>query len=105
MKIKYLTACYGLLVTLSALSLGAGATAISPGDLVVSELLANPAAVADSNGEWLELYNASQSAIDINGLVLRDYGSNSHTVNAAMPLVLLPGDASVLRDLVAARPG
>lgn len=91
MKIKYLTACYGLLVTLCALSMGASAATISPGDLVVSELLANPAAVSDTRGEWLELYNTSDDAIDLNGLVLKDRGSNRHTIDHAAPLVILPG--------------
>lgn len=96
MKIKYLTACYGLLVTLCALSMGAGASTISAGDLVVSELLANPAAVSDSRGEWLELYNTSDQAIDLNGLVLQDQGSNRHTIAQAGPLVILPGEYLVL---------
>jgi beta-lactamase superfamily II metal-dependent hydrolase len=43
-----------------------------PGDVVVSEFLANPAAVADSVGEWLELRNTTPAAIDLVGFKVRD---------------------------------
>ena len=40
-----------------------------PGDLVISEIMANPPG-ADSQQEWFELYNASSSDINLEGLVL-----------------------------------
>ncbi|MEE8058734.1 MAG: lamin tail domain-containing protein [Pseudomonadales bacterium] len=55
--------------------------AIVPGDLLLTEVMANPAAVSDTNGEWFEVLNTTNSSIDIDGLVLRDNGSNQHTVN------------------------
>ncbi len=73
-----------------------GAAQLNPGDLVVSELLANPAAVSDTVGEWLELYNATATSLDINGLVLRDNGSNSHTIAAPTALLIDPGAYLVL---------
>jgi hypothetical protein len=54
--------------------------------------MANPAAVSDANGEWFEIYNNSENPIDINGLVLKDTGSNQHTVFTSVPLVILAGD-------------
>ena len=31
----------------------------APGDVVINEILQNPAAVADTAGEWFEVYNAT----------------------------------------------
>lgn len=73
-----------------------GAAQLNPGDLVVSEILANPAAVSDTAGEWLELYNRTSRTLDINGLVLRDNGSNSHTITAPTELLINPGAYLVL---------
>ncbi|HFE44705.1 MAG TPA: hypothetical protein ENJ18_04310 [Nannocystis exedens] len=41
-----------------------------PGELVITELMANPAKVNDSAGEWFELIASSQSSFDLNGLKL-----------------------------------
>lgn len=53
---------------------GGGAAAFEAGDLVISELMINPDAVADESGEWIELYNNSGRALDLDGLVLSDEG-------------------------------
>src|SRR5690606_20286248 len=50
------------------------------GDLVVSEYLPNPAAVSDSQGEWLELFNTTATARNLQGLVIKDLGSDSFTL-------------------------
>ena len=38
-------------------------TFIDYGDLLVTEIMLDPVAVSDSNGEWFELYNTSSSPI------------------------------------------
>jgi hypothetical protein len=38
----------------------------NPGDLVITEFMADPSAVSDANGEWFEIYAAS--SFDLNGL-------------------------------------
>lgn len=91
-----LCARLGLTLSLPLLCQSAVAANIGAGDLIVSEVLANPAAVSDTQGEWLEIYNASQSNLDINGLVLRDNGSNQHTISAATPLLIGAGEYFVL---------
>jgi hypothetical protein len=83
-------------VTLACAGGMVAAATIQPGDLVVSEVLANPAAVADSTGEWLEIYNTTAAPLDINNLLLRDNGSNSHTISTSSPLWIDPGDYLVL---------
>lgn len=69
---------------------GSAHAAIMPGDLLVSEVLSNPGAVSDTAGEWFELYNASANAIDLNGIKIRDEGSNTFTV--AGSLIINSGD-------------
>lgn len=70
--------------------------ALLPGDLVITEIMQNPLAVADTAGEWIEIYNATTAAVDLNGLVLKDDGTDSHTLTAAMPLLVAPGEYFVL---------
>ncbi len=50
------------------------------GELIISEIMANPEALGDSEGEYIEIYNASSDAININGLIVRD-GSSDFTVS------------------------
>ena len=65
--------------------------AIQPGDLLITEVLANPDAVSDTAGEWFEIYNTSANNLDLAGLVIRDEGSNSHTVSATHPITIASG--------------
>lgn len=58
--------------------------------------MANPNAVSDSNGEWFEIFNASMTTVNLNGLIIGDNGSNSHTINASGSLLVAPGDYFVL---------
>lgn len=63
---------------------GTAHAAIMPGDLLISEVLANPGAVSDTAGEWFELYNASANTIDLNGVKIRDEGSNQFTISGSL---------------------
>jgi len=59
------------------------AMALNPGDLVVNEIMQNPAAVADSDGEWFEVYNATELTVNLNGLVFtEDAFGNIFTVGS-----------------------
>ena len=53
---------------------------INVGDLVITEVMQNPAAVADAVGEYFEIHNTTGAAIDIRGLVLRDQASDKFTI-------------------------
>lgn len=72
------------------------AAPLDPGQLLVSEVLVNPGATSDTAGEWFELYNNSTETIDLNGLIISDDGSNSHTLSSVNPLLLDPGAYFVL---------
>ena len=64
---------------------------IQPGMVVISEINQNPGCVADAAGEWIELYNAADFAIDVNGWALSDLEEDFHKMQAGGPLVVQPG--------------
>lgn len=70
------------------LSANSSLASLIAGDLIISEVMANPNSVTDSNGEWFEIYNSSFETIDLNGLTLSDNGSNQHQVTSTSPLYL-----------------
>ncbi|MCP4806655.1 MAG: lamin tail domain-containing protein [Proteobacteria bacterium] len=79
-----------------------GDTVATPqaGDVIVTEFLANPAAVADPVGEWVELKNITDHDVDLSGSTLADGGRNLFTfpdgvvVAAGSYLVLARSDDS-----------
>lgn len=62
-----------------------------PGELVVSEFLANPARVDDSVGEYVEVRNTTNRTLDLIGLTLRDEGIDSIHIEKSIPVE--PGGA------------
>jgi len=52
-----------------------------PGTLIISEIMPDPDAVDDNNGEWFELFNPSSAAVDINGWSIIS-GVKSHQIKA-----------------------
>lgn len=73
-----------------------GAAAPSSSDLVITEIMQDPAAVPDTAGEWFEVFNPGTVAVDINGWTIRAEGSDSHVISNGGPLLVLPGAAIVL---------
>ena len=73
-----------------------GSSGLSAGDLVVNEIMFNPAAVSDTDGEYVEIWNTTGAAIDIDGFVLSDQDFDSHTINNGGPLVVPAGGFVVL---------
>lgn len=57
---------------------------LAPNDLMISEYLANPVGVADADGEYFEIFNATTGPVDLTGLIVRDDGSNSFTIASLM---------------------
>ncbi len=58
--------------------------AAGPPRLVITEVMANPAAQSDATGEYFELLNAGPTAVDLSGLVISDFGSDSFTVDGSL---------------------
>jgi hypothetical protein len=71
-------------IALGTMQSRADAAPLDAGDLVISEVMANPAMVTDGNGEWFELYNTTGSTIDLDGLILSDDGTDSHTISGTL---------------------
>ncbi len=67
-----------------------------PTGLVINEIMQNPAAVSDTYGEWIEVTNIGSGVINLNGLIIHEDGSESHTINVSGGLYLLPQEFMVL---------
>lgn len=70
--------------------------AASVSDLLISEIMANPAAVTDANGEWFELFNPTSDSINLSGISLSDAGSNSHLISNSNDLWVNSGSYFVM---------
>lgn len=68
---------------------GSGHRPARLGDVVISELMVDPAAVADTQGEWIELHNPTGDMFDLQGCVIDDGGSALRAI--ADPFALAPG--------------
>jgi hypothetical protein len=64
------------------------------GKVVITEIMADPDAVADGKGEWFELHNPGTSAVSLLNWTIKDQGTDSHkiTTNVTIP----PGGYVVL---------
>jgi len=59
---------------------------LAAGTIVINEIMRDPAAVDDIAGEWIELFNPTGSAVDINRWTIRDDDGDFHTINHGGPL-------------------
>ena len=53
------------------------------GSVIITEVMYNPygkGLVKDDQGEWIELYNPGNEAVDLGGVVVRDLGKDSFTL-------------------------
>lgn len=66
------------------------------GDIIISEIMQNPSAVNDSDGEWVELYNTTESPIDINGWYIKDQDNDTHLISSGGTLTIEANDYLVL---------
>jgi hypothetical protein len=67
---------------------------INPAQVIINEIMYNPLSVSDTDGEWIELYNNSTEAVDLNGWSIRDDNSDNHVINVS--LILNPGSFLLL---------
>ncbi len=75
----------------------ASGTTESAAQLIISEIMQNPDAVGDNQGEYIEIYNAGSSPVDLFGYTLKDDGSESHLI-ASSVIVPAQGYAVLARD-------
>ncbi|MEZ5195953.1 MAG: lamin tail domain-containing protein [Bacteroidales bacterium] len=64
--------------------------------LMITEIMQNPSAVLDENGEWFEVFNPTNSPIDMNGWYLKDNGVDSIRINSS---VIIPPNGFVTLGL------
>ena len=48
--------------------------------VVITEIMANPASVSDSYGEWFEITNTTDTIISLDGWTIKDNGSDMHLI-------------------------
>ncbi len=60
------------------------------GELWISEVMPDPAAISDAAGEWFELYNPAAAPFNLNGTTLGDDGGDLHRIET--DLLILPGE-------------
>ena len=68
----------------------------APVIIIISEMMINPDAVDDANGEWFEIYNAGTETVNIDGWTISDDGSDSHTIDNGGTLNIAAGAFLVL---------
>jgi len=49
--------------------------------VVITEIMANPASVSDSYGEWFEIKNTTDTIISLDGWTIKDNGSDMHLIH------------------------
>ena len=63
-------------------------TCANEGDVIFTEIMQNPNAVFDGNGEYVEIYNTTNGTIDLEGWVIKDdlTANEAHTItNLTIP--------------------
>ena len=65
-----------------------------PSEVIITEIMQNPASVSDANGEWFEICNLTNYSLNLNGWTISDYDNDSHTITA--DIVLPPLGYAVL---------
>lgn len=82
----------------AACSVGLTLALVAPllSQVVINEVMRNPAAVPDTRGEWFELFNDSGETIDLQGWTIADAGQDLHIVEAGTTLVIDPHGFVVL---------
>jgi len=76
---------------------------LAPPAVVISEVMRNPAAVGDSDGEWFEVHNTTSAPVDLAGWTLTDGASDRHVIKGSLPVpadgyVVLGRDADTTRN-------
>lgn len=49
-------------------------------DLLITEIMFDPAALTDASGEWFEVYNTTDHALDLGNLVIDKNGTERHVI-------------------------
>ena len=71
---------------------------LSAGQLLITEIMHDPTKVADSAGEWIELYNPTDAPVVLNGLVLESglTTKSTHVIASPFPIEVPAKSAALL---------
>ena len=69
---------------------------VNPGDVIITEIMVDPSAVTDGNGEWFELFNSRSETIDIRGWKIEDESGKTHSIPDTDPILIPAGQYFVL---------
>ncbi len=89
----------GILLSIFALSaflLTAPGVQAADTDIVITEIMQNPAVLADAVGEWFEIHNTGASTVDIQGWTFKDFDTDSFTLPTGSPINVAAGAYAVL---------
>lgn len=56
------------------------------GQLVITELMIDPATLSDTQGEWIELHNTTRESFELRGCELDDGGKTPHLIQVSLPI-------------------
>ncbi len=73
---------------------GADTTCPAEGELLITEIMKDPAALGDSTGEWFEIFNAGADSLELEGLIIYDDGGEDWLIDESFELGA--GDFAVL---------
>jgi hypothetical protein len=65
-----------------------GQTIPMQGEIVITEIMVNPENVSDANGEWFEIWNSTNHDLQLNGVTIKDAGSNLHVLTSTEKMVM-----------------
>jgi beta-lactamase superfamily II metal-dependent hydrolase len=54
--------------------------------VVINELMVDPSAVADADGEWIEVHNRGTAAVDLQGWVIASNNDSPQTIASSVPV-------------------
>jgi beta-lactamase superfamily II metal-dependent hydrolase len=70
------------------------ATSVYASHILINEVMADPNAVTDANGEWLEVHNTGASAVNLQGWTIASNNDSPQTISSSV--VVAPGGYAVL---------
>jgi hypothetical protein len=59
---------------------------LKSGDLLITEIMYDPTALADAAGEWFEIYNTTDQTLNLQNLVVEKNGTDRHIINESITL-------------------
>lgn len=63
--------------------------------IMITEIMQNPYVTTDAAGEWFEVYNADDEAVDMDGWTIADADLDSHVIDNGGSLIINPGEYKV----------